>query len=152
MFSQNKHTAAGVRLTPTQREHRRLNVAEAHLQGYSNRQIAELVSASKSTIDSDLRTMRKRWADRSLEDTGKSKARAIARLELLWRKACFAADWEQALKVLTKLISVEGVEGPIMISWRQQIAVMGLDAKSAGDIFDELVQQAAVKLGYDDAG
>jgi predicted transcriptional regulator len=69
-----------------QREKDLLRTAELYLQGKRQSEIAEEIGVTQQQISLDLKELRKRWLDKSIEKIDEKKAEELAKIDQLERK------------------------------------------------------------------
>lgn len=75
---------------------RRKQVAELHLQGFTQLQIAEQLTISQTTISLDLKAIEKEWRDSMVRDFDLCRERELQKLAMVEREAWRA--WERSQK------------------------------------------------------
>lgn len=76
--------------------HRRHQVADLYLQGWSQSAIAQHVQADQSTINRDLKAIQKEWRNSSVRNFDAARELEIRKIDLLEREAW--AAWERSKK------------------------------------------------------
>lgn len=78
------------------RVERRKEVAQMHVQGYTQAQIAEQLVISQATVCGDLKAIEKEWRDSAVRDFDLCREREIRKLSLIEQEAWRA--WERSQK------------------------------------------------------
>ena len=77
-------------------EHRRTQVTELYLKGWTQAAIAKKLGVSQATISSDLKAMRKVWRDSGIRNFDEAIGEQLEKLQLLRREMW--AEWERSKK------------------------------------------------------
>lgn len=88
---------------------RREQVAALYLRGYRQRQIAEQLKTSQSTISKDLKALHQEWKESRLHSMDEAKAAELDRLAEVEREAWEA--WEQSKKDAVVYRTKDGKDG-----------------------------------------
>jgi hypothetical protein len=94
----------------SQIEHRRQQVAQYYLQGWSQGEIARNLGIAQSTVSSDLKAIRRAWRESAVRDFDEAVCCELARLSHLEREAW--TGWRRSLDAqeTTRIVQAEGAK------------------------------------------
>lgn len=138
-------------------DQRRTMVARLRLRGLTQREVVEALEKTKlrnpggkpwslATVNRDIAAVRSGWRAEAREAYGKHVARMLAEYREVRREAWREGDHDLVLKTCQMECKLLGLDQPdrLVVDWRREAEEAGIT--DAGDIFEELVQQAANSL------
>jgi len=116
-----------------ERAERRAKVAELHLKGYSNLEIVKELGSTHTTVSGDLTYFRKQMEARVIKKLEYRKKRAIARINLVQKKAwdIFDSVINDNIKLAAQRVIISALElGAKVDGLIQEKLVMGPEQES----------------------
>jgi hypothetical protein len=90
--------------------HRRRQVADLYLKGWTQMDIARHLSVSQMTVSRDLEKVESEWRAASIVEFGKARDRELQKLELIEREAWRA--WQRSQDPVSAAVITDGKSGP----------------------------------------
>jgi len=96
-----------------QRESDLLKVSEMYLHGKTQPEIAEIIGVSQPTISKDLKELRKRWLEKSVQKIDARKAEELAKVDQLER--VYWGGWKKSNEYQSIKKKVNGKDVTVLI-------------------------------------
>jgi len=105
-----------------QRENDLLMTSELYLQGKTQIEISNIIGVAQATISNDLKELRKRWLDKSVQKIDQRKAEELAKVDQLERK--YWEAWQKSCDYVVKETLVNDKPVKVLIP-RNQTTPLG---------------------------